>query len=178
MNHSPECWPREPHQSCIDNEESSLVELKKTSPNIVYSMSNSFTNCDRQTSSVGKIIDMNRYSTKLKLLLVKAAIRRCAEKWKIPHHKFESTELTAQELQEAERILIWNIQEHEFQCELQCLAGGSKILTPRCLTTGSRSIQRCTNTMRGKTSEIFSSTGNETTNNLTRKAILYQTSYP
>ena len=130
LNHSPECWPREPHQSCIDNEEKALVELKKTSTCIVYSMSNPSTNCDRQTSGIGNIIDMNRYSTKLKLLRVKAAVRRCAEKWKNPHHKFESTELTAQELQEAERILIRNIQEHELQCESQCLAGASTILTP------------------------------------------------
>ena len=73
---------------------------------------------------------MSRYSTKLRLLRVTATVKRCAKSWKNLHHKFESTELTAKELQEAERILIRNIQEHGFQCELQYLAGASKILTP------------------------------------------------
>ena len=68
LNHSLECWPQEPQQSYIDNEEKALAEIKKTSPTIVYSMANPSINNDHESFDIGDIIDINRYSTKLKLL--------------------------------------------------------------------------------------------------------------
>ena len=68
LNHSLECWPQEPQQSYIDNEEKALAEIKKTSPTIVYSMANPSINNDHEIFDIGDIIDINRYSTKLKLL--------------------------------------------------------------------------------------------------------------
>ena len=65
LNHSPEYWPQEPQQSYIDNEEKALAEIKKTSPTIVYSMANPSINNDYESSNIGDIIDINRYSTKL-----------------------------------------------------------------------------------------------------------------
>ena len=68
LNHSLEYWPQEPQQSYIDNEEKALAEIKKTSPTIVYSMANPSINNDHEIFDIGDIIDINRYSTKLKLL--------------------------------------------------------------------------------------------------------------
>ncbi|CAB3995195.1 Hypothetical predicted protein [Paramuricea clavata] len=98
LNHSPEYWPQEPQQSYIDNKEKALAEIKKTSPTIVYSMANPSINNDRESFDIGDIIDINRYSTKLKLLRVTATVVRYVKRWRNPRHKFESAELTAQEL--------------------------------------------------------------------------------
>ena len=130
LNHSPEYWPQEPQKSYIDNEEKALAEIKKTSPTIVYSMANPSINNDHESSNIGDIIDINRYSTRLKLFRVTATVRRYAKEWRNPRHKFESAELTAQELQEAEILWIKTVQEHEFQHELSYLLGVSKTPTP------------------------------------------------
>lgn len=63
---------------------------------------------------IGDMIDINRYSTKLRLLRVTATVRRCTKTWRIPRHKFAGTELTAEEIHEAERLWIKTIQEHEY----------------------------------------------------------------
>jgi hypothetical protein len=129
LNHSPEYWPQEPQQSYIDNEEKALAEIKKTSPTIVYSMANPSINNDHESFDLGDIIDINRYSTKLKLLRVTATVIRYVKRWRNPRHKFESAEFTAQELQEAEIRWIQNVQEYEFQYELNYLKGVSKTPT-------------------------------------------------
>jgi hypothetical protein len=129
FNHSPEYWPQEPQQSYIDNEEKALAEIKKTSPTIVYSMANPSINNDHESFDLGDIIDINRYSTKLKLLRVTATVIRYVKRWRNPRQKFESAELTAKELQEAEIRWIQNVQEHEFQYELNYLKGVSKTPT-------------------------------------------------
>jgi hypothetical protein len=51
------------------------------------------------------------------------------KRWRNPRYKFESAELTAEELQEAEIRWIQNVQEHEFQYELNYLKGVSKTPT-------------------------------------------------
>jgi hypothetical protein len=130
LNHSPEYWPQVPQQSYIDNEEKALAEIKKTSRIIVYSMANPSINNDHESFDIGDIIDINRYSTKLKLLRVTATVIRYVKRWRNPRHKFESAELTAQELQEAEIRWIQTVQEHEFQHELDYLKGVSKTPTP------------------------------------------------
>ncbi|CAB4014713.1 Hypothetical predicted protein [Paramuricea clavata] len=130
LNHSPEYWPQEPQQSYIDNQEKALAEIKKTSPTIVYSMANPSINNNHESFDIGDIIDINRYSTKLKLLRVTATVIRYAKRWRNPRHKFESAELTAQELQEAEMRWIQTVQEHELQHELSYLIGMSKTPTP------------------------------------------------
>ena len=52
------------------------------------------------------------------------------KRWRNLRHKFESAELTAQELQEAEIRWIQTVQEHEFQHEISYLIGVSKTPTP------------------------------------------------
>ena len=69
----------------------------------------------------------------MRLLRVTATFRRCAKRWNDPRHKFESTQLPAQELQEAERLWIKDIQEHEFHPQLQLLRSASK--QPTALVT-------------------------------------------
>ena len=70
-------------------------------------MANPSINNDHESFDIGDIIDINRYSTKLKLLRVTATVIRYVKRWRNPRHKFESAELTAQELQEAEKI-VWS----------------------------------------------------------------------
>ena len=74
-------------------------------------------------------MDINRFSTKLKLLRVTATVIRYVKRWRNPRYKFESAELTAEELQEAEIRWIQNVQEHEFQYELNYLKGVAKTPT-------------------------------------------------
>ena len=119
LRKSKENWPRDPLPSSSDHNEAYNEMMKIPTP-VVHSLSgislHGFLNIE-------EILDPQRYSTKLKLLRVTAFVIRFIRKCK-RHHYTHSTDLTADELLEAERIWIRRIQSKAFADEIECLKGG------------------------------------------------------
>ena len=146
LKHSEESWPEQPLTNGIDNEEVALSEMRKTPPAVVRSL----VNLSQRVEILGRIneiIDCKRYSTKLRLLRVTATVQRCARIWRHDDRVPKNTELTAEELKQAERMWIKAIQEQTFPDELQYLKGSKKspkqIVTQLSLYLDVHGIIRC-----------------------------------
>ena len=146
MKHSEESWPEQPLTNGIDNEEVALSEMRKTPPAVVRSLVN-LSQRGEILGRINKIIDCKRYSTKLRLLRVTATVQRCARIWRHDDRVPKNTEITAEELKQAERMWIKAIQEQTFPDELQYLKGSKKspkqIVTQLSLYLDEHGIIRC-----------------------------------
>ena len=114
-------WPPELQPTSTDRDQANL-ETMKNPPLITRSLSG-ISSSTKDVIQVEKIIDIRRYSTKIKLLRVTARVFRFL---KITRKKLSTSsfELSASELHEAEQLWIRCVQSSTFQEEILCIRSG------------------------------------------------------
>ena len=122
LSKPPENWPVDPQPTRNDQAQASL-ELLKNPPLVTHSLSGPA----RSTNSViiiEKIIDIGRYSSKIKLLRITARVLRFINRVRKKSFDLLSLKLTADEVHEAEVLWIRRIQSSVFSEEMRCIRSG------------------------------------------------------
>ena len=114
-------WPPELQPTSLDLDQANL-ETMKNPPLIIHSLSG-MSSSAKNVIQVEKIIDIRRYSTKIKLLQVTA---RVIQFLRITRKtlRTSSSELNANQLHEAEFLWLHCIQSSCFQEEIRCIHNG------------------------------------------------------
>ncbi len=114
-------WPEDPQPTSKDDEHAYTEVIKNPAP-ITHSLAGVSLN-DNHPIHLEKIIDHEKYSTKIKLLRVTAQVFRFVKKLR-KQPCTTSPEISADELIEAEKSWIQSIQSTEFAKELECIRTG------------------------------------------------------
>ena len=114
-------WPPELQPTSLDLDQANL-ETMKNPPLIIHSLSG-MSSSAKNVIQVEKIIDIRRYSTKVKLLRVTARVIRFLRITR-KTLRISSSELSANELHEAEILWLHCIQSSCFQEEIRCIHNG------------------------------------------------------
>ena len=117
-------WPNLP---TTYERKTSELELVKNAQNVVHSLV-LVADKDRDTIDLEAIIDIQRFSTKLKLLHVTAWILKFISATRATRGQSLHTGIDANELKEAERRRIKSIQRHEFATEYRNLLSGKNLV--------------------------------------------------
>ena len=109
-------WPTNPQPT--HHEELARIEMSKQPPIIIHSLA-SHSNDTEAPVPVENVIHLERYSTRTKLWHVTASVLRVIKK--IRKEPFATLEMNANEIIEAEKLWIRNIQSTAFAEEIACL---------------------------------------------------------
>ena len=115
-------WPMDP-QPTIKNKEEAFTEIVKRPPKITHALASQTTRKENAVD-LEKIIDPHKYSTKTKLFRVTATVLRFTRFLQKGQPRPETSELTAHEILEAEKLWIRSIQSSAFQEEITLLLNG------------------------------------------------------
>ena len=118
----PEQWPVDPQPTRNDRDQASL-ELMKNPPVVTHSLSGP-TIGTSSVMNIEKIIDVERYSSKVKLLRITARVLRFLRRLRKKSLGVCPFELTAAEIHEAEALWIRRIQSSVFSEEIRCIRSG------------------------------------------------------
>ena len=101
-------------QPTIKNKEEAFTEIVKRPPKITHALASQTTRKENAVD-LEKIIDPHKYSTKTKLFRVTATVLRFTRFLQKGQPRHETSELTAHEILEAEKLWIRSIQSSAFQ---------------------------------------------------------------
>ena len=118
----PEQWPVDPQPTRNDRDQAAL-ELMKNPTVVTHSLSGP-TISTSSVINIEKIIDVERYSSRIKLLRITARVLRFLRRLRKKSLGFLPFELTAAEIHEAEALWIRRIQSSVFSEEIRCIRSG------------------------------------------------------
>ena len=117
-------WPNLP---TTNDSKAAEIELAKSAPEIVYAMV-LVTNKDRDTVNLEALFDIQRYSTKLKLLRITGWVLKFISLIKYTGGQPRQRGLDANHLREAELIWLKSIQRHAFPAEYKKLLSSKYVV--------------------------------------------------
>lgn len=123
-------WPRVPTHL---ETEGAREELKKCPPLITYTLANPSIQLNKATVNLEKVMEINRYGSKLRLLRITATILVATEIF-MKTRKDKPKGVMPHDMARAERCWIRTVQYQSFEVEYRQLQGGKKEVTLKQLS--------------------------------------------